>query len=63
MQDRELAYVQASRARGETRIYIDRLEAGHTLAALSQRMNVSHQKELASSLLGQQEAYQLAHEL
>ncbi len=47
MEDRELAYVQASRSRSQTRIYVDRVEAGDTIAVLARQMNVSHQKELA----------------
>lgn len=48
MQDRELSYVQASRARGETKIYIDQIEVGDSLARLSHQMNRSQQKELAT---------------
>jgi len=47
LQDRELAYVQASRSRGATRLYIDRAAAGDTVAQLARQMSVSHQKELA----------------
>jgi len=47
MQDRELTYVQASRARGETRFFVDKLEAGDGLKDLSRQMKKSHQKELA----------------
>lgn len=55
MQDRELTYVQASRAKGETRFYTDKLEAGENLSQLSRAMSVSHQKELASSVKNQAE--------
>ena len=51
MLDRELAYVQASRARGETRIYTDHAEAGDIVAALAQRMNNSRQKDLAVDVM------------
>jgi ATP-dependent exoDNAse (exonuclease V) alpha subunit len=47
MQDRELSYVQASRARGETKIYIERSEAGNAIATLAHQMNKSRQKEMA----------------
>lgn len=50
MQDRELSYVQASRARGETRIYTDRSDAGDLVASLARQMNKSRQKELAMTL-------------
>lgn len=47
MQDRELSYVQTSRARGETRIYTNRSEVGDITAALAKRMNKSRQKVMA----------------
>lgn len=47
MQDRELSYVQASRAKQETRIFTTRMEAGNELADLARRMATSHEKELA----------------
>lgn len=46
-QDRELTYVQASRARGETRLYTERSEVGDTLTQLARQMQTSHRKELA----------------
>ncbi len=55
MQDRELSYVQASRAKGITRFYTDKLEAGENLSQLSRAMNVSHQKDLATSVKEQAE--------
>ncbi|MCX6378982.1 MAG: relaxase domain-containing protein [Armatimonadetes bacterium] len=53
MQDRELSYVQASRARGDTRFYTERSEVGDTLAHLADQMQTSRQKDiaLASSLV------------
>ena len=51
MLDRELAYVQSSRARGETRIYTDRNETGDLIATLAQQMNKSRQKDLAVDLV------------
>jgi ATP-dependent exoDNAse (exonuclease V) alpha subunit len=50
MQDREMTYVQASRARDETRIYTDRATAGDDLADLARQAERSHQKELAHDL-------------
>ena len=50
MQDRELTYVQASRARGETRFFIDKFEAGEELEEITRQMNKSHQKDLAVSV-------------
>jgi Ti-type conjugative transfer relaxase TraA len=51
MQDRELSYVQASRARGETRIYAERSELENELSTLAQEMARSRQKEMAIELL------------
>ena len=50
MQDRELAYVQASRTRGQTHLYTDCVEAGEAITQLAQQMKQSHQKRLASSI-------------
>jgi len=50
MQDRELSYVQASRARGDTWFFIDQMEAGEELTDLVRRMSVSHRKEMAADL-------------
>lgn len=47
MTDRELSYVKASRARGETRIYTDRVEAGAGLKDLKRQMETSRAKDLA----------------
>ncbi len=47
MQDRELSYVQVSRARLKTHIYTDRLEAGDNLSELTRQMAISREKELA----------------
>jgi ATP-dependent exoDNAse (exonuclease V) alpha subunit len=52
-QDRELSYVQASRARGTTRFFLDRLEAGEDLQELCKQMERSRQKDLAHDLLEQ----------
>jgi ATP-dependent exoDNAse (exonuclease V) alpha subunit len=47
MQDKELSYVQASRARQETRLYADRDTAGDDLADVSRVMQRPRTKELA----------------
>lgn len=47
MQDKELSYVQISRAKNETRLYTTREEAGDGLAELARKMQVSREKELA----------------
>lgn len=51
MQDKELSYVQTSRARGNTRIFTTESEAGEDLTKLHQAMSTSRQKELATDLL------------
>lgn len=50
MQDKELSYVQASRARGTTRLFTTQLEAGSEYERLSRIMSQSHQKQLATDL-------------
>ncbi len=47
MQDRELSYVQISRAKLETRVYTTEIEAGENLTQMARNMQRSHQKELA----------------
>lgn len=47
MQDRELSYVQLSRARVETRLFCTRAFAGEDLAEMTQAMSVSRRKTLA----------------
>lgn len=51
MQDREMAYVQLSRARGTTQIYTTEWEAGPELAGLAKQMAASRQKTLATDIL------------
>jgi Ti-type conjugative transfer relaxase TraA len=51
MQDREITYVQASRARGLTRFYLDRDAAGERLDAIVRQMSASHQKLLAQEIV------------
>lgn len=58
MQDRELSYVQASRARESTRFYTDRHEAGEELSQLAKQMNKSNQKILAHEVMKQAEIEQ-----
>jgi conjugative relaxase-like TrwC/TraI family protein len=47
LQDRELSYVQVSRARGLTRFYTDKVSAGERVAELARQMSKSRQKDLA----------------
>ena len=47
MTDRELTYVQASRARGETRLYSDILNGGPDIEAIAAKMNPSRPKKMA----------------
>jgi ATP-dependent exoDNAse (exonuclease V) alpha subunit len=49
--DRELTYVAASRARGQTRVYCDRMEAGPELSDLIRMASRSRQKELAIDVM------------
>jgi ATP-dependent exoDNAse (exonuclease V) alpha subunit len=49
-QDRELSYVQASRARGSTRFFVDKLEAGEDLDELCKQVERSRQKDLAHDI-------------
>ena len=51
MQDKEMSYVQVSRAKGKTQIFTDKTEAGENLTALLRKMGKSRQKDLASDLL------------
>ncbi len=47
MTDREITYVQSSRARGPTRIYSDILSGGESIEALARQMARSRAKDLA----------------
>ncbi|MCC7144495.1 MAG: relaxase domain-containing protein [Candidatus Eisenbacteria bacterium] len=47
MQDLHLSYVQASRAKGQTRFYVERKDAGEELGALMTRMSRSRAKVMA----------------
>jgi conjugative relaxase-like TrwC/TraI family protein len=50
MQDRELSYVQASRARTSTRFYTDKYETGKDLENVTKAMEKSHQKAMARGI-------------
>ena len=64
MQDREITYVQASRSRAETRIFIDVNEAGEDLTRLVKQMNNSRQKEMAHTVTMQNDHQQnYAHDI
>lgn len=56
LQDHHLSYVQLSRARGETRVYIDRFEAGQDYADLIASMERDRQRTLAIDLAKIQDA-------
>lgn len=51
MQDRELSYVQLSRAKNQTKIYIDQAEAGENLSGIAKSMQKSRQKGMALNVL------------
>ena len=51
MQDRELSYVQVSRASETTMLYADKIEAGEELTSLSNQMSRSRQKNLARDVI------------
>ena len=55
MQNRELTYVQASRARESTQLYTDKHEAGKELSDLAKQMSKSQEKTLAHDVLARQE--------
>ncbi len=50
MQDREMSYVQVSRAAAETRLFTDKIEAGENLADLVRQMSTSRQKIMAQEI-------------
>lgn len=57
---RELAYVDASRARDKTLLFTDRSEAGNDLTALARRMSKSRAKDLAHDVLAMAKSRELA---
>jgi conjugative relaxase-like TrwC/TraI family protein len=58
MQDRELSYVQASRARLNTFLFSDKHEAGENLAGLAKQMNRSNEKTLAHEIIAREQREQ-----
>jgi ATP-dependent exoDNAse (exonuclease V) alpha subunit len=54
MQDLHLSYVQASRAKEQTRFYVDRGEAGEDLAQLAEAMSRDREKQLAHDQVDEQ---------
>lgn len=62
MQDREMSYVQASRARELTTFYMTRLETGDEMARLAREMERSRQKEMAHTVIREQEELKQRHE-
>jgi conjugative relaxase-like TrwC/TraI family protein len=63
LQHRELSYVQASRASGETRLFTDRLDAGEGLGELSRQVAQSRAKTLAREVLERNKSRGLSPEL
>ncbi|MFO0842355.1 MAG: MobF family relaxase [Gemmataceae bacterium] len=63
MQDREVSFVQASRARGVTRFFTDRLEAGPNLEKLVGQFEKSRAKDLAHDVLAQARQQALVQQL
>ncbi len=55
MQDREISYVQVSRARRETRVYTDEREAGKDLSRLARHMSTSREKDHAHDVARERE--------
>ena len=51
MDHRELAYVEASRARRQTRLYADTLSGGEDIEAIAKQLSRSRQKRLAHDFL------------
>jgi len=51
MQNRELSYVQASRARNLTRFYLDQITAGQYMREVAKLMGQSQQKEMATAIM------------
>lgn len=51
MQDREISYVQGSRARDRTTFFVTRSDVGDTIANLAREMARSRQKDMAHAIL------------
>jgi ATP-dependent exoDNAse (exonuclease V) alpha subunit len=62
MQDREMSYVQASRAKERTTFYMTAVESGDELAKLAREMERSRQKEMAHTIIREQEQKNIHHE-
>ena len=62
MQDREMSYVQASRAKEQTTFYMTRLETGDELARLAREMERSRQKEMAHTVERERQEQTTRHE-
>ena len=60
MQDRELSYVQMSRARGETHLYTHRPMSGDVFTGVAEQMEISRQKELASDLVERSQTQEMS---
>lgn len=58
MQDKELSYVQASRAKNTTRFYLTPADCGDALAEFSRQMERSRQKDMAISVTRQDQVQQ-----
>lgn len=54
LQDRELSYVQASRARSETRFFVSASDVGDTVAELAREMERTRQKQMAQEVIRRQ---------
>lgn len=54
MQDREMSYVQGSRARDKTTFYLTKLDAGDEIERLAREMQRSRQKDMAHTILREQ---------
>lgn len=62
MQDREMSYVQASRAKEQTTFYMTRAESGDELARLAREMERSRQKEMAHTVERERQEETVRHE-
>lgn len=54
MQDAEISYVQLSRARERTRVFVDKQTAGENLAGLTRQMERTRAKDLAHDVIREQ---------
>jgi ATP-dependent exoDNAse (exonuclease V) alpha subunit len=63
MQDKETTFVQLSRARGTTRLFTDRLEAGPKLENLVKQVEKSRAKNLAHDVMEQSQQQALVQQI